>query len=360
MTRLVPRPEISQPSPSAASMTKRLIDERRLPRRLPAQAGHMRQMLGRIRLWGRQLWITRLSRRLWWTTRMGANEGICSVEIKNKSTGFFAQLTWCLCILQYCERHGLVPDIRLTGDVYLDRWRGPNWLDYYFDVLTPMIEKGAAKRVRYTRKIVDFHGLGPPIAPAMTIDDASRIVREYLRPKPHIAMMVDDFWTSLNVGGPVVGVHFRGTDKSSEAPRVSRDHCLAVLQKNLRDDASIKAVFVASDEQEVIDLIKDSVTAVPVYSHEDHYRSSDGQPVHTKIGQGSGYKKGEDALVNALLFSKCSTLIRTSSFLSAWASIFNPGLKVILLNKPYPNKFWFPESEIFSRRDTEYFPERPH
>jgi hypothetical protein len=53
-------------------------------------------------------------------------------------------------------------------------------------------------------------------------------------------------------------------------------------------------------------------------------------------------------------------LIRTTSFLSAWASIFNPGLKVILLNKPYPNKFWFPESEIFGRRDTEYFPERPH
>jgi hypothetical protein len=291
---------------------------------------------------------------------MRANEGVCSVEIKNKSVGFFAQLTWCLCILHYCERQGLVPDIRLTGDVYLDRRRGPNWLDYYFDVSTLTIAKGAAKRVRYTRKIVDFYGLGLPIAPAMSINDGARIVREYLRPKPHINMMVDDFWRSLNVEGPVVGVHFRGTDKSSEAPRVSREHCLDVLQKYLRDDDAIKAAFVASDEQELVDFIRKAVTGVPVYSHNDHYRSSDHQPAHMKIGQGSGYEKGEDALVNALLLSKCSTLIRTTSFLSAWASIFNPGLKVILLNKPYPNKFWFPESEIFGRRDTEYFPERPH
>jgi len=172
-------------------------------------------------------------------------------------------------------------------------------------------------------------------------------------------MMVDDFWRSLNVDGPVVGVHFRGTDKALEAPRVSREHCLDVLQRYLRNDNSIKAVFVASDEQELVDFIKKEVTDIPVYSHNDHYRSNDHQPAHMKIGQGNGYEKGEDALVNALLLSKCSTLIRTTSFLSAWASIFNPGLNVILLNTPYPNKFWFPESEIFSTRNTKYCPEQP-
>ena len=290
---------------------------------------------------------------------MQANEGVCSVEIKNKSVGFFAQLTWCLCILHHCERRGLVPDIRLTGDVYLDPRRGPNWLDYYFDLSTLTIAKGAARRVRYTKKISDFYGLGLPVAPAMSINEGARIAREYLRPKPHINMMVDDFWRSLNVDGPVVGVHFRGTDKALEAPRVSREHCLDVLQRYLRNDNSIKAVFVASDEQELVDFIKKEVTDIPVYSHNDHYRSNDHQPAHMKIGQGNGYEKGEDALVNALLLSKCSTLIRTTSFLSAWASIFNPGLNVILLNTPYPNKFWFPESEIFSRRNTKYWPEGP-
>ena len=78
---------------------------------------------------------------------MRANDGVCSVEIANKYVGFFGQMNWCLFILQYCERHGLFPDIRLTGDSYLDPTKGPNWLEYYFDVLTPTTMEDVHKRI---------------------------------------------------------------------------------------------------------------------------------------------------------------------------------------------------------------------
>ena len=125
-----------------------------------------------------------------------------------------------------------------------------------------------------------------------------------------------------------------------------RDHCLETLEICLRDQPDIRAVFVASDEQLFIDFIARSVKRRPVYWRDDHYRSSDGRPVHTNVEEVGGYEKGEDALVNALLLSKCSTLIRTTSFLSAWASIFNPALKVIMLkkNKRYRGQLWYPES----------------
>ena len=74
------------------------------------------------------------------------------------------------------------------------------------------------------------------------------------------------------------------------------------------------------------------------------------------IGSG-GYERGEDALVNALLLAKCATLIRTTSLLSASASLFNPNLKVILLNRGYYNRTWYPETEILERPSTEYCPE---
>ena len=64
--------------------------------------------------------------------------------------------------------------------------------------------------------------------------------------------------------------------------------------------------------------------------------------------------KGTKATPSA---SKCTAVIRTTSFLSAWASIFNPDLKVVLLNKPYSNRLWYPEREILRLRDTEYWPE---
>ena len=319
---------------------------------------------GPIRSWidgrGRRLWISRWGQRMWWTTRMRANEGVCSVEIENH-VGFFAHMYWCLCIFQYCERRGLIPDIRLTGESYLDRKRGPNWLEYYFDVFNPIASEEIAKRVRYTKKIFFNQDVGLAAGPQMSVDDGARLLRKYLRPKPYINALVDDFWKSLSVDGPVVGVHFRGTDKSSEAPRVPWGHCLRILKDYLRNHRNIQAVFVASDEQSFIDFIKNSVKTIPVYYNNDHYRSSDGRPIHgprvpTAI-EGGGYEKGEDALVNALLLSKCSILIRTTSLLPAWASLFNPDLKVILLNKPYDNRALYPENEILKKANTEYLPE---
>jgi hypothetical protein len=213
-----------------------------------------------IRDWGRGLWITRRSRRIWWTQRMASNDGICSVEIASDVVGFFGQMNRCLFICQYCEEHGLDPDIRLTGDIYLDRRRGQNWLDYYFDWTNPIGAEEIARPVRYTKKIADFQEMGPPIAPAMSVEEGAQMLRKYLRPKPHITAKVEGFWRSLNVAGEVVGILFRGTDKLFEAPRVSWQHCLDVLQAHLRSHRSMRAAFVASDEQAFIDFMKASVS----------------------------------------------------------------------------------------------------
>jgi hypothetical protein len=299
--------------------------------------------------------ITRGGRRLWLVMGTMANKGVCSIEIKTEYGGFFGQMTWCLFILQYCEQRGLIPDIRLTGENYLDHARGQNWLHFYFDLSEAMSSEEIARRARYTNKSGVY---GPPIVQRrMNLEDGARILHKYLHIKPHINEMVEDFWMTLRVDGPVVGIHFRGTDKSTEAPRVSWQHCLNVLRDYLHDNANVKAVFVASDEHRFVDFIKQNVKTLPVYSHNDHYRSIDGRPLHREREIEGGYEKGEDALVNALLLSKCSTLIRTASLLSAWASIFNPELNVILLNKPYDPYLWYPESEILKGCHIQYLPE---
>jgi hypothetical protein len=324
-----------------------------------------RRALDRARRWlsqawwdmrrrGGQLWIIRAGRQLCWRVRMRANEGVCSVEIANRYVGFFGQMNWCLFIFQYCECKGLFPDIRLTGDGYLDLVRGPNWLEYYFHVLTPISKEEIGKRIRYTKKISDFKEMGPPIAPDMTVREGGRILHKYLTQKTNINSLVDAFWRDSGFDGPVLGVHFRGTDKSSEAPRVSWRHCLTVVKNYLRNH---HAVFVASDEEEFIEFMKKSITELPVFFREDHYRSRGSGEVPVFLGKGGGYEKGEDALVNCLLLAKCSALVRTTSFLSAWASIFNPDLKVILLNKPYDNRLWYPEREILRSPGTDYVPE---
>jgi hypothetical protein len=311
---------------------------------------------GRIKWWSGEVAIARY-RQLFWAIHVQKNRGVFSFEIATNIVGFFGQMTWCLFLLHYCEKRGLIPDIRLTG-VFVDHNRGPDWLDYYFDWLRPIASKSLAARVRYTKKISAWSELGLPV-PRIDIDTGARTLVKYLRPKPHIQKLVDDFWQKLSAHGPVIGLHFRGTDKVGEAPRVSWEYCVQVMRDYLHQHTDIKAVFVASDEQEFVDFIQMSMHGIPVYCHDDHYRSKAGdiQPIFLKdTGEGS-YEKGEDALVNVLLLSKCATLIRTTSFFSAWASVFNPHLKVILLNKPYDDSFWYPEREILKSRNTEYRPE---
>jgi hypothetical protein len=298
--------------------------------------------------------ITRWPRWMWWAMRMRANKGVCSIELNNNWLGFFAQMAGALLVLQYCDRYGLIPDPRMTG-VYGTPEKELNWLYHYFDRADAIPLAELAKRVRYTKKITWWHEVGPPVLPKIDIPDGARILHKYLRIKPHIQSIVDGFWRSHDLNGLVVGVHFRGTDKATEAPRVSWSHMLSVVQNCLDKHDTAKAVFVASDEQEFIDFMKSSAINVPIYSHDDYYRSRDGRPVHTTIGQDGGYERGEDALVNALLLAKCAVLIRTTSFLSAWASLFNPELKVILLNKPYAEHTWYPESEIMKQQSTEYY-----
>jgi hypothetical protein len=315
-----------------------------------------RRLVTGVRRRGKRLWLSRRVRRIWWALRMRENDGVCSVEI-NAQFGFFAQMTWCLWILRYCEGGGLRADLRLTSDIYRDRNRGSNWLTHYFDACQPVGSEEIARRVRYTKKLSELEDLEHLIPTNMTLGEGSRLLKKYLRPKPHIDKIVNDFWATVGGNGLVLGVHFRGTDKSWEAPRVSWEHCLAVVRTYLQQHDQIKAVFVASDEQGFIDFMRDSVAHVPVYVHEDHYRSHHGDEQPIFLGDGGGYEKGEDALVNALLLAKCSALIRTTSTLSAWASLFNPKIKVILLNKPYQNNLWYPESEIMKKPDAEYWPD---
>lgn len=231
-------------------------------------ARRLRQMRSAIGRWARQLWILRCSQRLLWTIPMQENAGICSFEITSTS-GFLAQLNWCLFMLQYCELHELIPDLSFAG-VYLDPDRGPNWLNYYFDISRAITSEEVARRVRYTKKLGDFRELGPPTAPPMSLEEGARIVHKYLRPKLHITALVDDFWQTLGVDGPVLGIHFRGTDET---------------------DKNIKAVFVASNEQKFIDFVVELVKELPVYFYDDHYRTQPNDEVPPYRGNRAAMKK---------------------------------------------------------------------
>jgi hypothetical protein len=288
------------------------------------------------------------------------NHGIYAVNI-NAKVGFFAQLNWCLYIFYHCERFNLLPYVILSSPFYTISG-GDNWLEYYFYNLKltetdkKKIENGSVK----ISSISDFEQLGlrSDFCAQMSIEYASRLFEKNLRIKSEIQDYVGSFVDKFFGKKAVLGIHYRGTDKQSEAKRVPWEFCSRTISNYLDSNPQIEALFISSDEVAFIEWIETEFKQIEVISHGDTERSRNGNAVHTQPTLGDNYTKGKEALVNCLLLSKCNALIRTASFLSAWSSIFNPYLPVVMLNRPYTDKLWFPDAVIIKTSMSEYLPSK--
>ena len=286
------------------------------------------------------------------------NHGIYAVNI-NAKVGFFAQLNWCLYIFAHCERFNLKPSVFLASPFYT-RFKGENWLEYYFDSLKltetdrRLLDNGDAK-YSYISDIEQM-GLHADYGTQMTLEHANRLLGNNLRVKSEIQDYVGSFVEKHFGQRTILGVHYRGTDKKSEAEPVKFEYVARTISNYLDANPQVDALFVASDEREFIEWIRTKFNRVEVMFHNDTERSRDGKTIHVQAALGDNYIKGKEALVNCLFLSKCDVLIRTSSFLSAWSSIFNPCLPVIMLNIPYKDKLWFPDAVIVKNSLQGYLP----
>lgn len=280
-----------------------------------------------------------------------SNDGVFSVDIES-GIGMFAQLVWCVYIFAHCDQNGLRPHIRLSGANYRGPGRDRNWFGYHFDNIglsdldRHRINSGeiATTKVRFLAEVP----LDREFDKELTLERANELVNKYVGIRPEVLDKVVDFRERNATGSNTLGVHYRGTDKASEAPRVPREACRDAVRTYLKDHPNIDGVFVASDEQSFIDYLVGEVREVPVHAHPDDFRSTNGHPIHALSTGSPGDRKGAEALINCLLLSSCSAVVRTSSFLSAYSSVFNPNLDVVLLNRPFKEALWFPESAIVS------------
>jgi hypothetical protein len=169
----------------------------------------------------------------------------------------------------------------------------------------------------------------------LNLEVAPKLVRKYIGIRQQVLEKVDGFFDKYLKDKFVLGIHYRGTDKSAEATPVLYPEFKKSICRFLDQNSRFNCLFVSSDEQNFVDFIEDEFRhTFPVFYHDDHERSKTEVAIHrSKLGD--RYKKAEEAVLNCLLLSKCNALIKNASFLSAWSKLFNPDLPVILLNSPF-------------------------
>ena len=221
---------------------------------------------------------------------------------------------------------GITVDLKKNG-LYYDPSYGPNWWTYYFEPICVGSAKNATivypTSEQYTDALVKRRRI--------TRKAAAQIVKKHIHIKPHIQEKIDAFISQFFLGRYVIGIHYRGTDKCKEAPRVAYKTIFEEINKRIPQE-KLYALFIATDEVEFLEQAQEKYPN-QVIATESHRANNGNIGVH--FSNKNNYILGEEALIDAYLLSKCDVLIRTSSNLSLWSTYFNPDLPVILLSQRF-------------------------
>jgi hypothetical protein len=173
----------------------------------------------------------------------------------------------------------------------------------------------------------------------------NNLIRRYLRLKPHIRSRVKKtFLANKLMGNKLIGVHFRGSEKDNGKNRDGSAPVRIDGYENLYFRATSKEmkanpealIFLATDSQSFADnMISEFGSSVIM---QDSIRAVDGQEEITGLhflyqGSQNGRQLGEEVLTDAVVLSKCQSLIHGMSNVSHAALYFNPDLKSIDIDR---------------------------
>lgn len=253
------------------------------------------------------------------------------LTLEDYHAGFFSTFHLVLGTLDFYERSqdadAIIIDFENFG-FYYDPKHGPNWWSYYFDtsIIGSISNHESKFSLREKGAMSLYAGL------VMSRERGYELIQKYMPLKPYLEEKINSFVKKNFQGNYVIGVHYRGTDKANEAPHYSFIVNLIKQEIISRKDHNLEApikIFVATDDQMFLNEMQKNFPEKVLYS--DAARSNNGQPVHYQSSV-DAFKKGEEAILDCILLSKCSKLYKPESNLSNASMKFNPTIPVIEVN----------------------------
>jgi hypothetical protein len=245
-------------------------------------------------------------------------------------SGLFSEFAAVLGALEHYEEWpgyyaGL--NVQFRSGLYFESAAGPDWWEYYFEPISLGSRTNAATRVVGPHEHDMF---AYRVEQTMPRQSGAALVARHIRLRPHLQATVDAYVRTKFGDAFVIGIHYRGTDKWEDAPRVPYEEIRAAVQRVAQSEGTAQyKLYLATDEKAFLDYMLDLYPDRVLYR--EMFRSTDGRPIDV-VNEDSNHKKGEDAVIDCVLLSRTQHLIRTASNLSLCSTFFNSAVPEILLN----------------------------
>jgi len=269
------------------------------------------------------------------------------VRIPARPCGFFGNFFITLNGLMFCDSIGAIGVPWWDSDCpYLDPSVNPNAWSMFFRGSTGTRDgDGPRPRLAYYPTADDMTAYQA----ATPREAAHRLMQRFAEPHPEFLAEADDFVHKNFRPGKTLGVHVRGTDtrRGLESRRsIPFDIIHEEIAVRLRCDPDTM-IFLASDESQVIADFRHRYEDRVCYR--ECVRSVSGESIHGHYDSGvaaSGFEKGRDVLLDALLLSRVDFLIRTHSAVTTYSLCRNLALPYLDLEIKYlnePRQAWLHE-----------------
>lgn len=255
--------------------------------------------------------------------------------------GFCATMIFVLYYLIFAEQHGLAPVIRLSKEfAYFDEEMSKeiaNPWEYYFVVQGNEYDENKALNVSYCNylqrdKIREKYGFADYSADRYydesLFDIYSPIIRKYLVLKPEIINESENLLKPVTeIGGKVLGVHFRGTDYkkgyNGHPVFVTEEQTIEEIRKAM-DSGMFRAVFIATDDADICDRIKEAGVCSEVIYHSDVFRSKGNESVafSENSRKNHRYLLGYEIARDMYTLSLCEGLVAGKSRVSLLSNLY--------------------------------------
>jgi len=249
-----------------------------------------------------------------------------------ESSGFFSNYFIFIDNIKYCEINNIKPIMLLGGSDWFYNDGRENLWGAFFE---PINDSNITQDYRFSSffklwdesflcrqgKIMVWENIDNSTELQINRFEVNNIIQK-IKPIKEIQDTIDNF-VETNFKGKILGVHIRGTDYNFNYI----DKYIEYINKYNDFDM----IYVASDNQESIDNIKNTFNNVIFYDTNIRRNNINDSVLCYDLKNEDKVKHGQDVLVECSILSKCDHLICINSNVAAAALYMNPHMTFDLI-----------------------------